>query len=140
MSIFPGPTPPFTNPVIDPDAFQPSQFFISAITLGKTTTVTTTVNNNYVIGQLCRLLIPAQYGSIQLNEVQGYVTSIPALSQVVLSIDSSRNVDAFISSPAYGPTLPQIVAIGDVNTGQINSNGSQNTLTYIPGSFINISP
>lgn len=140
MSIFPGPQPPYTNPPIQPQYFKPSQFIISAITLGQTTTVTTTVNNNYVIGQLCRLLVPTQYGSTQLNEKQGYVISIPASNQVVLAIDSSQNVDPFISSPTYGPTLPQIVAIGDVNTGQISSTGNKNNLTFIPGSFLNISP
>lgn len=140
MSIFPGPQSPFQNPPIVPQYFQPSQFFISAISLGQTTIVTTTVDNNYVIGQLCRLLIPTQYGSIQLNEVQGYVISLPASNQVELAIDSSQNVDAFISSPIYGPTLPQIVAIGDINTGQISSTGNKNNLTYIPGSFQNISP
>lgn len=140
MSIFPGPQPPYTNPPIQPQYFKPSQFIISAITLGQTTTVTTTVNNNYVIGQLCRLLVPTQYGSTQLNEQQGYVISIPASNQVVLAIDSSQNVDAFISSPTYGPTLPQIVAIGDVNNGQISSTGNKNNFTYISGSFQNISP
>lgn len=140
MSIFPGPQPPYTNPPIQPQYFKPSQFIISSISLGQTTTVTTTVDNNYVIGQLCRLLIPVQYGAIQLNESQGYVISLPASNQVELAIDSSQNVDAFISSPTYGPTLPQILAIGDVNTGQINSTGRVNNLTYISGSFRNISP
>ena len=140
MSIFPGPQSPYQNVPIQPQYFEPSQFDISAITLGTMTLITTAVNNNYVIGQLCRLLIPAQYGSIQLNEMQGYVISQPNPNQVFLNIDSSIGVNAFISSPPYGPTLPQIVAVGDVNSGQINSNGQLNTLPFIPGSFQNISP
>jgi hypothetical protein len=91
-----------------------------------------------VIGQLVRTIVPSYYGTIQLNEVEGYVTSIPALNQVVINVNST-NMNPFIASPSYGPTLPQIKAIGDINSGQINMGRSGN-LTWIPGSFIDISP
>jgi len=133
-----GPIPPFTNLPIAPQNYNPSQFFISAITLGTSTTVTTTVNLNYVIGQLVKLIIPTQFGSRQLNEQEGYVLAIPASNQVVISIDSSKNVDAFKSSPST-PTQPQILALGNINQGQINT-GRANNATNIPGSFINVSP
>lgn len=205
-----GPIAPESNPTINPQYYQPQQFFISAIALGQTTTVTATESMDYVVGQLVRLLIPSYYGSIELNERQGYVLSIPSSTQVVVGIDSSKNVSAFISpyatitgatqanpcvltanngfsigqkvqvksvegmtqlnntiytilarssttitinvnSSAFGAytaggtatvvsTLPQIVAVGDINSGQINSSGRINNLTYINGSFINISP
>lgn len=135
---FPGPTAPENNPPINPQYYQPSVFFISALTLGPTTTVTTSVDNNYVIGQLVRLVIPNAYGSYQLNETQGYVISLPASNQVVVTIDSS-NANTFISSPTGINTRPQIMAIGDINTGQTNT-GRAGNITYIPGSFINISP
>lgn len=133
----PGPTPPYNNPPIEPENYQPSKFDISTISLGQTTTVTATEDMNYVIGQLVRLLIPSSFGCTQLNGQQGYVISIPASNQVVLSIDSSRNVDAFTSSSAA--TQPQILAIGDINTGVQNSSGRSSAGTYILGSFINIS-
>ena len=139
FSPFPGPTAPESNPPINAQYYQPSVFFISAISTGLSTTITTTANNNYVVGQRCRLLIPSTYGAQQLNEREGYVTSLPAANQVVLNIDSTK-VNAFIPSPSYGPTPPQIVAIGDVNSGQISSSGNVQINTYIPGSFINISP
>ena len=138
-NITPGPTPPFNNPPINPQYYQPSAFVISAISLGATTTVTTTVNNNYVIGQLCRLLIPDQYGSRDLNEVEGIVINIPAANQVTLNI-YSVGVNPFIANPSYGPTKPQILAIGDYNSGIISSTGRVIPTTSIPGSFINISP
>ena len=131
-----GPIALYNNFPINADYYQPSQFFISAITLGVNTTVTTTVNHNYVIGQLCRLIIPPQNGCRQLNEEEGYVVSIPSLNQVVLTI-ISLGFDAFKTSTA--PTQPQILAIGDVNSGRINNNGPI-VKTDIPGSFINISP
>lgn len=139
-SPFPGPVAPESNPPINPQFYQPSVFSISAITLGTSTTVTTSVDHDYVIGQLIRLLIPPTFGSFQLNEVPGYVISIPSPNQVILNIDSSLGVNAFISSPSYGPTPPQIIAVGDVNTGQINATGQANQGTFVPGSFIDISP
>jgi len=132
-----GPQPPFNNPPIQPQFYQPSMFFISNITLGKTTTVTTVVNQNYVIGQLTRLIVPMQAGCRQLNEQEGYVIAIPASNQVVLNIDSSENVDPFTSSSS--PNQAQIVAVGDINTGNFNSTPA-NMATNVLGSFINISP
>jgi hypothetical protein len=136
-SPFPGPQSAYQNPPIMPQYFQPSQFFISAIALGSTTTVTTTKNMNYVIGQQVRLLIPRNCGSRQLNGIDGLVIAIPNPNQVIININSS-NANAFIL--ATNSTTPaQIIAVGDINTGVINSNGP-NTGTFIPGTFQNISP
>ena len=138
-NITPGPIAPENNPPINPQYYQPSVFNISAISLGVTTTITTSVDHNYVIGQNTRLLIPQTYGSYQLNELTGLVIQIPAADQVVLNINST-GANTFIPSPTYGPTKPQIVAIGDVNSGPVNANGRSSTGTFIQGSFINISP
>lgn len=132
------PIPPYSNPPIDPQFYQPSRFVISTISLGVNTTITTSINHNYVIGQEIRLIIPSTFGCRQLNNVSGFVFSIPNPNQVIVNIDSSQNVDSFKNSSAK--TLPQILAIGDINSGQTNSNGRNSNLLYIPGSFINISP
>ena len=132
-----GPIATLNNLPIEPENYQPRMFFISAISLGRTTTVTTTEDHDYVIGQECRLIIPPLNGCRQLNEKRGIVLSIPSSTQVVLDINSAQNVDAFTSSSAN--TQPQILAIGDVNTGATNT-GRTNNITYIPGSFINVSP
>ncbi len=99
---------------------------------------------NYTIGQQCRLLVPAQNGSIQLNNQTGFVIAIPALNQVTLDINSSTNVDAFVSVTPSVPltqsfSYPQILAIGDTNSGASNQTNMSNG-TFVPGSFINISP
>ncbi len=205
------PIPAYQNVPIEPQFYQPSRFVISAITLGQTTTITTTAATNYVIGQLVRLLVPIPYGSYQLNNLQGYVISLPSSTQVELDIDSSQ-FNAYVSSPfvatisnisqtipavltvnhpiygasalvegvsgmteingqyapilfqtsttitllidsrlysAYGSggtvtaqpfdSVAQILAIGDINYGQINSNGSMMHTTSVLGSYINIS-
>lgn len=131
-----GPIAPYNNLPIEPQNYQPRKFFVSSITLGTTTLVTTTVNHDYVIGQECRLIIPPLNRCRQLNEQIGFVISIPNPNQVELNINSSMNVDPFVTSTAN--TQPQILAIGDVNTGTTNL-GRSNNGTFIPGSFINIS-
>lgn len=134
-----GPIAPETNPKINPQYFQPSRFTISNISIGITTLITTSVNHNYVVGQEVRILVPPFFGTFQLNEQQGLVISIPAPNQVTVNINSV-NYNAFIASPTYGPTPPQIISIGEVNSGAINSSGRTNQATAIPGSFVNISP
>ena len=58
-------------------------------------------------------------------------------------------VNPFIPTPSYGPTLPQIIPIGDINNGGINNvimvaqsgtTGIPQTIAFIPGSFIDVSP
>ena len=130
-----------SNVPIAPQYFQPSQFFISEIEEGNTTIVTTTVNHNYVIGQLCRLIIPFFYGAQQLTNQSGYVISIPSATEVELTINSN-NSDPFIPSPnlsGENMTPPQIMAIGEINSGATNVSASMMS-TAIPGSFLNISP
>lgn len=139
MSIFPGPTPAQSNPPIHPEYYKPKQFDISDITLGIVTTITTFLDNDYVIGQLVRVLIPYGYGCVQLNGQTAYVIRIPETNQVVLEIDS-QNYDSFDPSYNHNLTRPQIIAIGDIANGSINTNGRINNATYIPGSFQNISP
>lgn len=131
------PIPAYANVPIEPQFYKPRFWFISTIVNGKTTTITTTANQDFVIGQLVRLIIPDTFGIRQLNEQEGYVIIINSPTQVVVDIDSS-NMDPFKTSLAT--TQPQILAIGDIGNGQINNNGRKNYGTFIPGSFINISP
>lgn len=137
MTVVSAPYPPYSNPPIEPQFYQPSQFYISGVTLGTTTTVTTVANMNYALGQEVRLIIQPSNGCRQLNGVTGYVISIPSANSVVLSIDSSVGVDAYKSSSA--PTQSQIVAIGDINSGFISTTGNVNSIINLPGAFINIS-
>lgn len=146
MSVFPnsGPIAPENNPVITPQYYQPSVFPITSISYGASTTVTTGtsfgVNNNYVVGQLVRFNIPFIFGAQQLTGQSGYVTNIPAPNQIVVNINTSQGYDPFKPTPPHVTTLPQIAAIGDINTGNISTQGRVNVPTSIPGSFINISP
>jgi len=137
-----GPIPPWTNPPLQPEFFRPGRFVISDITLGITTTITTTEDLTFSLGQLVRVLIPPQCGCRQLNNRVGFAISFPADNQVEVSIDSSKGVNAFAAAPDEIDVIsePQLLAVGDTNSGTINSTGRTNTGTYIPGSFINTSP
>ena len=132
------PVPLFSNLPIHAEYYLPQVFVISNITIGMTTIVNTTLPHDYVIGQLVRLIIPRPYGTIQLNQQRGYVVSIPSPTQVELNINS-HSMDTFIAA-TYQTESPQIAAIGDINTGATNACGRINQITYIDGSFRNISP
>lgn len=134
---FPGPTPLYSNPPINPRFYKPRRFVISNIILGITTLVSSLEKMDYKIGQLVRLHIPIGYGTTQLDEVLSYVIEIPSKNSVLLQLDSSRNVNNFINANCRNKA--QIVAIGDINTGYISSTGSYIHNPGIPGAFINIS-
>jgi hypothetical protein len=131
------PIPPYSNVPIEPQFYKPNNFIISAISLGINTLVTTTLNNNFVIGQLVRFIIPFACGSRQLNNQTGYVIDTPASNQILVNLNS-KNSDAFVTVSTG--TQPQIIPVGDINSGYTNPNGQNGIFPSIPGSFINISP
>lgn len=137
MSAISGSIPPYSNVPIQAEFYQPSRFEISNITKGRTTVVTTSDANNYVVGQQVRLTVPLEYGMYQINGQQGMVISIPASDEVEILIDSLQ-YDDYVA--ATSTNVPQILAIGDFNSGIISSTGRVISSTNIPGSFINISP
>lgn len=214
MATISGPIALYANIPIHPEYYQPRRFVISAISLGKTTTVTTSEDHDYVIGQNVRIRIPVLYGAQQLNAAYGMVISIPSTTQVEINIDSSF-ANAFIPNPltatitnisqtnpvvitannsfktgnfvtissvvgmtelnnqtfqavqvtattitiningilftpyvsdgtltlvTFDNSVPQIMAVGDNNSGPTNLYGRIQQQTYIDGSFINISP
>ena len=142
-----GPFAPQSNPPVNAQYYEPTFFTISNITKGRTTVVTMndnvingeTITPNYVVGQEVKILMTFGYGMRQISNRKAYVLSLPSASSVEIDIDS-RDFNDFIPNPTYSITPSQIVAIGSINSGQINSNGRINNLVYIPGSFINISP
>ena len=136
-SVISYPIPPYQNVPIQPEFYTPRRWVIEDITLGENTIITTTTPMDYVVGQQVRLLIPPTFGTRGLNEQTAYVLEILSDDSVLLDI-SSLGMDTFINSPAR--TKPEILAIGNINSGATNNNGRKNNLTYIPGSFKNISP
>jgi hypothetical protein len=124
--------------ILYPVLYAPNQAVISAITTGTTTTITTTAPSNFVVGQEIAFRIPTAWGTTQLNSlpnlvipgspVYGYVISVTNSTTFVCNINST-GFTAFNSNLAFasypGEKFPQVVPVGDVNTGGIQiSSGS----------------
>lgn len=130
------PTGAFVKKVLYPYLYFPGVSNISAITRGSTTTIDTTAAHNFVVGQEVAFRIPTDrttpsiWGTTELNSlpnslipgspVYGYVISVTDYNTVVVNIDST-NFTAFNSNvpvaDVAGLSFPQILAVGDVNTG-----------------------
>ena len=124
--------------VLYPYLYAPGVSVISAITTGTTTTIDTTDAHNFVVGQEVAFRIPSLWGTTQLNSlpntvvpgspIYGYVVSVTDYNTVVVNINSTGytafNSNQTVSS-VPGLSFPQIVAVGDVNTGGVQiSSGS----------------
>lgn len=132
-----GPIAPYSNVPIQEQFYEPRRYQIDDITRGKTTTVTTTADHDFVVGQQARINLPSEYGMYQINGRQALVISIPAADQVEILLDSTQ-FDAYVS--ATSTQVPQIIPIGEFNSGYLSSTGTVVTDINIPGAFINISP
>lgn len=139
------PTGALVKKVLYPYLYFPGVSYISAITLGATTTIDTTAAHNFVVGQEVAFRIPVvagfptAWGTTQLNSlpntlspgspVYGYVISVTDYNTVVVNIDSSAYTAFNSNIPVAnvpGMSFPQIVAVGDVNTGGVEiTSGSQ---------------
>lgn len=132
--------------VLFPFLYPPQFNFISFITTGNTTTVVTPMYHNFEVGQQIAFRIPLAWGTTQLNSLPntlipgsplyGYVISITDNWTFVCSINSTGytayNTNQPVSS-VPGLTVPQVLAVGDVNTGgNIISSGS---VLYPPPQF-----
>ncbi len=123
--------------VLYPVLYAPGTAFISAITTGATTAVTTTSPHNFQVGQEVAFRIPAAWGTSQLNSlpnviipgspVYGFVTAVGSSTTMTVNINSSAYT-AFNSNQPFasypGEQFPQVLAVGDANTGfGPNTNG-----------------
>jgi hypothetical protein len=126
--------------VLYPYLYFPGVTFISNITLGATTIVDTTTAHNYVVGQEVAFrmprvvqvpaLSPPAWGVFEINSlpntiipgspIYGYVVAVTDYNTFVVNINST-SFTAFNSNipvaDVPGLSFPQVVAVGDVNTG-----------------------
>lgn len=126
------PTGAQVKKVLYPWLYFPGQAFISGITTGTTTTVTTSAAHNLVVGSQVAFHIPTAWGTIQLNSlpdtaipgspIYGYVTSVTDYQTVVVNINST-GFTAYTSNQTVaslpGLQYPQMCAVGDINSGGV---------------------
>lgn len=116
--------------IMYPALFAPGVAYISAISLGASTTVTTTAPHNYVVGQEIAFRIPQVYGTTQLNSLPNPIIPGQPIYAFVAAVPSSTTFLCFINSSGYGSfnsnqpatavnglQFAQVVAVGDANTG-----------------------
>lgn len=135
--------------VLYPYLYFPGTTFISNITTGTTTTIDTTDAHNFVVGQEVAFRIPSAWGTVELNSlpnittpgspIYAYVIAVTDYNTVVVNFDSTAytafNPNQTIAS-VPGLSYPQIVAVGDVNTGGVQV--SSGSALYPPPYFIPI--
>lgn len=131
---------PRMKQVLYPYLYFPGVAFISAITAPNGTSipaghvlVDTTDAHNFVVGQEVAFRIPSQWGSVELNSLPdifipgsplyGYVVAVTDYNTVLVKIAAADAFTAFVNNPTVasvpGLSYPQIVAVGDVNTGGV---------------------
>jgi hypothetical protein len=134
------PTGALLKKVLYPYLYFPGTSVISAITAPNGTSiptgtvqVNTTTAHNFVVGQEVAFRIPPVWGSYQLNSlpdvlipgspIYGYVVSVTNYNTVIVKIAASSSFNAFVPNQVFasfsGEFFPQIVAVGDVNTGGV---------------------
>ncbi len=138
------PTGAKVKKVLYPYLYFPGVSFIRGITTGTTTTIDTTHAHNLVVGQEVAFRIPAlggfptAWGTTELNSLPnlltpgapayGYVIAVTDYNTVVVNINSSSYTAYNSNIPVAnvsGMSFPQMVAVGDVNTGAMQiSSGS----------------
>ena len=123
------PTGAFVRKVLYPFLYLPGQNFITAINT-TTNLITTTTNHNYVVGQQVAFRIPTAWGSTQLNSLPDVIIPGSPIYYYVSAVNSNTTftvagnltgVTAFTENVPVaqvpGLTPPQVVAVGDVNSG-----------------------
>lgn len=129
-SLSGSPVGSFVSKVLFPYLYPPQINTPSAITAGATTTVVTTFNHNFVVGQEIAFHVPSIFGMNQLNSlpnslipgspIYGYVISVTDNLTFVCNINSLGYTAYNTNQPVSivpGLSLPVVAAVGDVNTG-----------------------
>ena len=131
--------------VLYPYLYEPGVSIITAITTGTTTTIATTDAHNFVVGQEVAIRMPQVSGVTPLawgdprynslpnittpgSPIYAYVIAVTNYNTVVINFNSTGFTAYNSNIPVAnvsGLSFPQIVAVGDVNTGGVQiSSGS----------------
>lgn len=126
----------------DSGTYSPSNQVIIDITNDFSALVTTFDDHDYVIGNQIQFLIPPQWGMRQLNNLKGFVTSIPFPNQFQININT-QSFDAFVIPivPEFVVIdSPQALGIGDANFGPLSPGGIPPIPTTMQGAYLNKKP
>lgn len=136
------PLNPFNLGLFDSGTYSPFICDIIAVTQAQQATITTSVDHGFTVGNQIQCFIPKQYGMRQLNNLKGYVTAVPSVTEITVTINT-LTFDPFVV-----PTLPalvvidpaQVSGIGDSNVGASAPGGVTPLPNTVPGAFENQPP
>lgn len=127
------PTGAYARKILYPYLYAPGVAFIAGINQtqgGSTTTITTTAPHNFVAGQLVGFRITPIWGTTQLNSSPNtYIPGSPRYFYVIAVLDQLDFVInvTYSTLTAFAPNVPvtavpglefpQVLAVGDVNSG-----------------------
>jgi len=108
--------------------------YISAITKAASAVVTMTVTHGFTVGQEVRLIVPAAYGMVEANNLQGMITAIDATyNTITINIDSSSFTTFAFPLTGAAPFTPAIVVPVGEDVTYPNSNDDATTNTGYMG-------
>lgn len=107
--------------------FYPRRRFITKITQAASAVVTMSVTHGYKVGQLVRFVVPAAYGMVEMNGLQGTITAIDTTTttgnSITVNIDSSAfTAFAWPLTAAVPFTAAEVIPVGE-DTAQALSSG-----------------
>ena len=137
-----------------PDLYIPEVCYITAVTKASSAVITTNINHSFVVGQEVFFIVPSAWGMTQLDSfLYNRTNSVPQIAIVTAVTANTLTVNinstgfstfAYPTSAtaALGVTFPQVMSIGDYNTGySLTSSGTvpflgiTNGNIGIPGAF-----
>ena len=102
--------------------YYPRHRFITAVTAATSAVVTMSVTHGYKVGQEVRLVVPAGYGMIEADGLQGTITSIDTTlasgNTITLDIDSSAFTAFAFPVSADAPFTPAMVVPMGMDSAQ----------------------
>jgi hypothetical protein len=100
-----------------PQLIEPRSRAIVDLTIGASTTVKTSVDHGYAVGQYITLIVPVEFGSSEISGQSGRISAISSANEFVVEIDSSAaSAFAYPASGSVPFTFPQAVVAGDQTT------------------------
>jgi len=113
MRILPFKGVPLSSGAIAPDPrFYPRNRYITAITAGATTLVQMSVAHAYHVGEKVRLIVPQEFGMVEINGLLGTVIAVNYTTNTITLDINSTGFTAF----AF-PT--SVIAAGGINFAQV---------------------
>lgn len=98
--------------------YYPRRRFIGNITAAGNAIVSCTADHGLSVGQEVRIVVPAEYGMVQMNNILATITAVPASNQLTLNVDSSAFTAFQFPLPGVVPFSPALVVPVGENTAQ----------------------